>query len=333
MKALGRILLVIIVCYGVNACSKEGIVIIEEVPITDPSTVYMAVFGDIQYYTNSSCIDMYQHSLNWLSTKVNEGWFFNCILHTGDVTMSNDVTQWNCFFQATSPIAQHIPFISMIGDHDYTWEDGIHIEDRYSTLFNRFLKFPLTKEKVVAWFEDGRMENVVVENTIFGERLDLLVLEFGPRREVVEWADAYVKAHSKERFILMTHEYLENGGGRRTTGLKSVIRLHNTNYTTPEELWNKLIKCNDNIRVVLCGHVGSIYALTVEENDFGREIPQIQHNIQGADYRYDNWLMLWEFPMESDSVNVFIYNTKTEQYYNNQRSLFKFSYREDVATE
>ena len=152
-------------------------------------------------------------------------------------------------------------------------------------------------------------------------------MEFGPRKDVVTWADAYVKAHPDHLFILMNHEYLEMGGGRRTTGLKCKARLRNTTYTTPEQLWKKLIKCNDNIRIVLCGHVGGLYALTLEENDFGREIPQIQHNIQGADYRYDNWLMLWAFPMESDSASVCIYNTKTEKYFDNQRTLFKFNYK------
>lgn len=68
--------------------------------------------------------------------------------------------------------------------------------------------------------------------------------------------------------------------------------------------------------------------MTFEKNQFGRDVPQIQHNIQSPDYRYDNWLMLWEFPAESDSAKVFIYNTKTSQYYNNQKCLFKFKYRD-----
>ena len=80
---------------------------------------------------------------------------------------------------------------------------------------------------------------------------------------------------------------------------------------------------------VLCGHVGGLYALTIDTNDFGHDVPQIHHNIQSPDYRYDNWLMLWEFPAESDSVNVSIYNTRTGKYYNNHDVLFKFRYREE----
>ena len=313
---------------GISACNRlELPVPVEENIIVDSSTVYIAVFGDNQYTTNAQYIRVYQHSLNWIQKKANEGWLFNCVLHTGDITMNNASYQWDYFSQATKPLAQRIPYISMIGDHDYTWEDNTHIENRGSTHFNDYVKFPITTDKVVAWYEKGKMENIVVENTIYGERLDLLVLEFGPREEVVAWADAYVKSHPDHHFILMNHEYLEMGGGRRTSGLKCKARLRNTTYTTPEQLWKKLIKCNDNIRLVLCGHVGGLYALTIEENDFGRKIPQIQHNIQGPDYRYDNWLMIWAFPEESDSANVYILNTKTEKFFNNQRSLFKFNYK------
>lgn len=297
--------------------------------IFNPASEYMAVFGDIQYYTfYDNKVGLYQHSLDWIYRKYEEGVTFNCILHTGDLAEKNEEEQWNRFYTSIDFISSMIPCYSMIGDHDYTWDSG-HILDRSSTHFNDYVKFPLSTQKVVAWFEEGRMENIVVENTLYGERLDFLILEFGPRREVVEWADAYVKAHPDHRFILMNHEYLEMGGGRRTTNLKCAFRLRwNTTYTTPEQLWENLIKCNDNIRLVLCGHVGGLYALTIDTNDFGRDIPQIMHNIQSKDYRFDNWLMLWEFPAESDSANVCIYNTKTGQYYNDQQCLFRFKYRD-----
>lgn len=327
MNRYGCLLIFLFLSFGLSACERDLYPLEEGSPTVAPSAIYIAVFGDIQCYTNQTYIDLYQHSLDWIMSRSQEGYHFNCILHTGDITQTNDRTQYNCFYEATAPIAKVIPYISMIGDHDYSWEGSL-ITDRLSTHFNEFVQFPLTMNKIVAWFEDGRMENIVVENTIFGSRVDLLVLEFGPREEVVEWADAYVKAHPDHSFILMNHEYLEKGGGRRTKSLKCSARLRNTTYTTPEQLWNNLIKCNDNIRLVLCGHVRGLYALTVDTNDYGREIPQIQHNIQSPEYRYDNWLMLWEFPAESDSAMVFIYNTRTGQYYNNQKCLFKFKYRD-----
>lgn len=323
------VLLLLFVFIEVQAWSKDEIAVwIDEKPhdTTIVSSVYIAVFGDIQYLTNETYSNIYAHSLDWIEAKKKEGWSFNCILQTGDITNSNAISQWNQFYQATVSITQQIPFFSMIGDHDYSWDEFGHIENRLTTHFNEYVQFPLSTAKIVAWFEEGRMENIVVKNTIHGQRFDFLILEFGPREEVMDWAETYVKMHPDHRFILMTHEYLEKRGNRRVKGLKMVSRLRNTTYTTPEQIWNNLVKCNDNIRIVLCGHVGSLYSITIEKNDFGREIPQIQHNVQSLDYRYDNWLMLWEFPVENDSARVFVYNTNTELYYNNQETLFKFKY-------
>lgn len=293
------------------------------------SSEYIAIFGDIQYYTYPAYFYLYQHSCDWILYQKHAGMKINDVLLVGDVTNKNEVYQWEYFRNATRELANEIPYISVTGDHDYTW-DGNTIYDRNSTHFSEYLSFPLTKQKVVAWFEEGHMENIIVENYIHGIPIYFLALEFGPRKEVVSWANEFVKNHPDIYFILINHEYLEAGGGRRTEGLKCVLRLKkntNTTYTTPTQLWNQLIKNNDNILCVLCGHVSSLYAYTPEENDFGREVPQIQHNIQGSAYRYDNWLMLWEFPLKSDTVNVSIINTNTLKYFNNSSTLFKFKYR------
>lgn len=289
------------------------------------SSEYIAVFGDIQYYTNNTYKALYNYSCNWILAQKRVGMNINSVLQVGDVTQQNSAGSWDLFRNATKELAEEIPYIAMIGDHDYTW-DGATIYDRNSTYFSKYVNFPLTIQKTVAWFEEGRMENIVIENYIHGLPVYFLVLEFGPREEVVDWANEYVESHPDINFILMTHEYMEKGGGLRTEGLKSALRFKNTNttYTTPTQLWNRLIKKNDNILCVLCGHVTSLYAYTLTENDFGREVPQIQHNIQASAYRYDNWLMLWEFPENSDSVNVQIINTHTLKCYDDKRVLFQF---------
>ena len=293
------------------------------------SSEYFAIFGDIQYYTNAGFISLYQHSCNWILAQKHAGMNINSVLHTGDVTLTNAKGEWGCFYNATQELAKEITYISAIGDHDYSW-DGAIIYDRNATHFSEYLSFPLTKQKVVAWFEQGRMENIIIENSIHGLPIYFLVLEFGPRKEVVEWANDYVKNHPNVYFILLTHEYLKKGGERIDKGGKCELRLKNnknTTYTTPEDLWKKLIKCNNNILCVLCGHCIGLYYNTIDENEFGRKVPQIQHNIQGPEHRYDNWLMLWEFPLNNDSANVKIINTGSLKFYNNKSILFKFKYR------
>ena len=290
------------------------------------SSQYIAVFGDIQYLTNSVYDYVFRSSLEWIQ-KASEKINISSILHTGDITQSDDViSEWPYFDREVHEIAKKIPFISAIGDHDYMWEDAL-ILDRNNTHFSKHVDFPNVTSRIEAAFEEGRMENVIIRNEIHGERYDFLVLEFGPRKEVVEWANNWVSSHPDVKYILITHEYLEKGGGRRVKGLKCVSRLRNTTYTTPDDLWERLIKCNDNIVCVLCGHVAGLYAVTFEKNDFGREVCQIQHNIQSPQYRYDNWLMLWTFPKTGDDAIVSIVNTKTNAMYDDRDTLFMFRYK------
>ena len=307
IKRYFRLLFLLASLICLSSCTEDIIPspVVDDVFQAEPSSDYIAVFGDIQYTTNPLYINVYQHSINWIEQKKKEGCHFSCILHTGDITNNDWVSQWMCFQTATNTIANSIPYFSMIGNHDYTWGEGNKIYDRKNTHFNEYVQFPLSLERVIASFEEGRMENVVIENRIKGNRLDFLILEFGPREEVVTWADAYVKAHPERNFILMNHEYLEQGGGRRTSRTTAEAQFDDPTIVSPEQLWNKLIKC----------------------------IPQIQHNTQSPKYRYDNWLMLWEFPAETDSANVFIYNTKSKHYYDNREILFRFRYKDDLDPE
>lgn len=329
MKIMGRLGFILSLSLLVS-CSKDILAQNME-PDTllpmNPKSEYIAIFGDIQYYTQSeSNAAIYSKSIEWLnyqSTKTH----INCIIHTGDITNGNLASGYERFRKSTELISNTVPYYSAIGNHDYTWGDGNKINDRYSTLINDYVDFPLSKCNVIDYFEEGRMENIVVKNSIFGERYDILILEFGPRKEVVEWADEYVSNHPDIKFILLNHEYLEKGGGRRVKGLTCKAQLANSSYTTPEELWNNLIYPNDNIVCVLCGHVGGLYALTYTPNITGREVPQIQHNIQSPAFRYDNWIMLWEFQQGNDSTSVKIVNANTQKFYNDSTTLFKFRYR------
>lgn len=290
------------------------------------SSEFIAVFGDIQYYTNATYIDLFKRSLDWIEYVSNDINIL-CTLHTGDITQGNDKHEWSNFKKATGSLAEKIPFISNIGDHDYTWDEKSKITSRNSTQINEYIRFPLVTKKIESEFESGRIENIVVRNEIHGERYDLLLLELAPRKEVVEWAKNWVESHPEIKYILMNHRYLAKGGESRASDSETNMRLKDTDYTTPNQLWKQLIKCNDNIAWVLCGHVGGLYAVKYEKNDFGREVCQIQHNIQGEQFRYDNWLMMWEFPEACDEAVVSIVNTKTGELYNSNRELFTFKYR------
>lgn len=324
MRNLSRLLFALFLFFQLVACEKIDNEV-SLITLFSSNNEYIAVFGDIQYLDDPFHIGIYQTSVNWLIKQINEGMKLNCVLSTGDLTENNSLEEWGCFQKSMKQLSGIVPYYTIIGDHDYTWDEGGIITDRKDSHFNDYINFPLSVQKIVDRYEEERMDNIIVENTVQGKSFNLVLLEFGPRKEVVQWADAYLKSHPSEKFVIMTHEYLEKGGNRRTQNLMMVSRLRNTSYTKPEELWDGLIRCNNNIICVLCGHVGGLYAVTVEKNDFGRDIPQIHHNIQSEEFRYDNWLMLWEVKPQCDSVSAFIFNTRTGAFYNNKKTLFSFA--------
>ena len=303
-----------------GGCSKENLPLRHSY-FDRPSSEFIAVFGDIQYYTFEEDIHLFKNSLSWIEDNRNK---MNtlCVLCTGDIKHTSN-EQWKYFDEAMKDF--FLPFISNIGNHDYDWKNGL-LYDKHDTYFSEHTQFPLVTERIEAAFETGRMENIVIRNEIHGERYDILLLEYSPRKEVVEWAQRWVILHPEIKYILMTHRYLAKNGVGLAKGVPSSMR-ETDDYITPEELWTQLIKCNDNIAWVLCGHVGGLYGATYEKNDFGREVCQIEHNIQGSEYRYDNWLMIWEFPEDSDLATVSIVNTKTGYLYDSKEALFTFKYR------
>lgn len=89
-----------------------------------------------------------------------------------------------------------------------------------------------------------------------------------------------MRTFSGERFILMTHEWLSAQGIRLNAGTHAQLQFEGySSYSTPEEIWNLLVKDNDNIVCVLCGHEKNFSCCYVSENNCGRKVPQIMFNL------------------------------------------------------
>ena len=312
------------------SCEKEFVFsqeLIDADPILLAESEYIVVLGDIQEYTEHPQYYSYlKHTMNWLWSQKQHGLPVNCILQVGDVTNHNAIYQWTNFHECTAPSAEDILYVTCTGNHDYDWVDNGFIDDRASTHINEFAGFPHTKANIIAYFEPNKLENIVVANTIHGEPFDLLILEFGPRTEVLAWANDYVASRPDRKFILMTHEFLTTKGKRIEANSYAEQQFRNTTTSSPEQVWQQLVKNNDNIVCVLCGHNG-FSAQLFSENSAGRKVPQILFNLQYQSNGGDGWVQLWEFPAYGDSVSVSVYNTIRREVHPDPATAFKFRYR------
>ncbi len=318
MKIIKSIIVVIMIitclsCDKVTSYNEEYVIEgIDSNLILNPTSEYFVVFGDTQIYTyDEDLCEYYKKSVDWIIAQSNLGNNIQAVLQLGDITNNNLPYQWDLFYNATKPLADSILFVSCIGNHDYTWNNQGEIDDRYDTFFSKYTSFDFTGNKIVASYEQDRRENVIVECSLHGEAHYIIALELGARKEVVEWANDYVSTHPKQKFFLITHEFLSEDG-KREKACRSYA-LNNTTQSSPEEIWNSLVKINDNIICVLCGHNG-FYAHLFSRNDSNYEVPQVLFNLQFQEKGGGGMVQLWEFPSNREYVNVSIYNTVSQQF-------------------
>lgn len=297
--------------------------------LTVDNNHYLIVFGDIQQYTKFE-IDYYKSSISWIIGQIDKGDDICAVLEVGDVTNDNWESQWGVFRDCTKDLACLVPFYVCTGNHDYDW-DFSKIRDRSSSLINQYAHFRESDKHIVEYYQESSLENYIAQIKLGNNYFYLLVLEFGPRPEVLTWATDFVREHKNERFILMTHEWLDSNGERMEIGTHAEIHFKGCSpYSTPEDVWNLLVNNNDNIVCVLSGHEKAFSCVHLSENVFGRKVPQILFNLQFLPNGGDGIIQIWKFSDNSDSFFVYAYDAINGQYYKSDSSTFCVPFLYDI---
>lgn len=283
----------------------------------DSTSEYILVIGDIQDYTYDAKLarNQFRQTMDWVYAMHRKGYQIDAILQTGDLTNNDERWQYEVFEYYTKKVAEQVLYVPIIGNHDYSWGDNSIISDHYNTLFSDYTKFTNTQEHVVAYYEQGRMENIIVRTNVQGRTFYILAIEFGPRPDVLQWASAFVSTHPNDSFLLMTHEYLSRNGERVKDGGSDGLRqFAGQPASSPETIWQQLIYHNDNIRCVLCGHNGFSQRIFTP-NAAGREVPQLLFNLQYLPHGGDGYIMVWELPKGSRTIKARTISTFTNEVY------------------
>jgi hypothetical protein len=171
-----------------------------------------------------------------------------------------------------------------------------------------------------------------------GERKFLvLALEFGPRRDVVRWANEVVAKHTDRQVILITHAYVyfnetrydwKKYGDKQSWNPHSyaVAKASDDDVTDGEELWTELVSRHDNFILTLNGHVlsdGLGRLVTATPN--GRKIPQVLVNFQMKPKGGDGWLRLLEFRPDGTTLQVYDYSPTRRQRNESWQNQFKLT--------
>ena len=249
-------------------------------------------------------------------------------------------------------IAGKVPFSVVPGNHDYDamWTDSKHPPSAnpsptdLSTIgmlhpggLNNFVSVFGNKSKFFKrkrWYVDSHNggANSAQVFTAGGYRFLHIGLQFEPPGDALKWADEVIKRHPGMPTIVSTHSFLNTDGNRLSNPVIDSAKA-DPEDNSPQMIWDKFIKKNDQIFMVLCGHNHG-QAFRVDANDFGHNVYQILSDYQvrkqtaieaGSklmphDGIGDGWLRLMEFDMESAApvVKIGTYSTHYKQWSSGQ---------------
>ena len=218
----------------------------------------IAVLPDTQYYA-SSFPDVFMAQTRWL-VENRDAQHIAFVLHTGDIVDSDEPLQWERASRSLHLLDDQVPYVITAGNHDYK-----NLADRMG-MGNIY--FPASRFAQSPWF-GGTFEPDHIENSfslfdVGATRWVVIALEFGPRDEVVTWADSVLRLFRDRPAIIVTHAYLYHDGTRYDfkRAIHQNFNPHDyvmmgqpgTTVNDGEELWQKLIARNSNVKLVFSGH-------------------------------------------------------------------------------
>lgn len=230
------------------------------------------------------------------------------VFHLGDITNRNTAAEWTNARASLQRLTDaNLPCCLVPGNHDYG--PGGNGSDRTS-LFDEY--FPVANRRQrPEWGGCYDREPASGANTFqlleaAGRRFLVLGLEFGPRADVVRWANEVVADHPDREVVVLTHAYVYHDDTRfdwQRYGKKQAWNPHvygmakasQQDVHDGQQLWDALVSRQRNVILAISGHVlgdglGRVVTAAADE----REVPQLLVNFQMRPNGGDGWLRLIE---------------------------------------
>jgi hypothetical protein len=251
-----------------------------------------------------------------------------CVLHEGDITDNNVVPQWDNALRSMNILNGAVPYAMAPGNHDYGPNGTAN--DRNSS-FNEPRYFGpgsayASQSSIGGFFEPDKTDNSYHTFRAAEDDWLVLALEWGPRDEVVDWANKIVEAHPDHLVMLVTHAYMYNDNTRYDWAAKNNAQLWNPHaygmakvpdatVNDGQQLWDKLISLHKNFRFAFNGHVlGDGTGFLSSTGRHGNVVHQILANYQFNDEGGQGDMRLLEFRPDSSTVVVRTYSPVLDRY-------------------
>jgi hypothetical protein len=203
-----------------------------------------------------------------------------------------------------------IPYLLAIGNHDYDGGDP-GAAKRLASGFNKWwgpARYA-NKSYYRGQHPAGSNENFYGLLSIYGKQFLVMVLEYVPRTESIDWATSIIKNNPDKSVIVVTHSFLFNDGTRVDRCDTQDLNRDNDG----DETWARL-KQYPNVIMVLNGHITTGQA--AHRSDVGTNGNLV--NQVYSDYQIENngngWLRIMTIHPDSNSIHVQTYSPVLGQY-------------------
>jgi hypothetical protein len=298
-------------------------------PFVDGSFTVVAL-PDTQNYCERFP-DHYHKQTQWIAENKDKH-NIRFVVHLGDITNRNTPDQWAVARKAMHTLDGVVPYSLLPGNHDLG--PGGNAATRDTMLNEYFVAADIRKQPGFG----GLLDEKRLENGYYtfkgGEREFLvLALEWGPREEVVQWADEIVGKHPQHAVVLTTHAYMFNDDTRydwAKYGKKQTWNPHE--YATSklpggvndgQQLWEKLVSKHKNFVLTLNGHVlGDGQARLTSTTDHGNQVHQVLANYQMIKEGGEGYLRLVEFLPDGETLQFKSYSPSRDAYKTDEQNQF-----------
>jgi hypothetical protein len=278
----------------------------------DPDSFTLAVLPDTQVYA-LRFPGLFTAQTAFIASNA-ERLRIQYVVHLGDIVNNNTPIEWERAYAAMSLLHGVVPYAMVPGNHDYGPSGDASTRD---TLLNNYFRYAdaAAMPTFGGAFEKGALDNTYHLFSAGGHDFILVALEWGPRDEVVEWANTVMDEHPDRLGIFVTHAYLNNNDRRYDhLDTEHPQRFNPHEYATPgsvndgQELWDKLVRRHRFV-MTLNGHVlGDGEGYLVSETDLGNQCHQMLSNYQMRKQGGEGYLRLLEFLKDGRSVRVHTYS-------------------------
>lgn len=224
----------------------------------------IAVIPDTQVEVVRASDTRFENRVDWLAAN-RTNLDLRYVFQIGDLVNWGHVApeQFEKVSDEVKPLEAVVPWAGAIGNHDTAAVcagggacpgANTSVTVRNTSAYNRY--FPVSRfENVGGTYEAGKIDNAYHTYEAGGVKWLALTLELWPRAGAVSWAKDVVRDHPDHNVIIVTHHYLEGDGsiGQDDGGYGA---------TSPQYLYDNLIKLYPNVKLVLSGHTGQADART-----------------------------------------------------------------------